>query len=135
VKMPGNLRVTNLAPFAMGPVWERVVDCRWLGAQGDHYIEWLAHRWCIAGDIFLNAANSMTLVKYEDFLRDKRAYVEGLAARLGLEIRHDISKEVDIQFQPKGNPDVDKRAFFGDNLEVIHRICRSRMERFGYSGI
>jgi hypothetical protein len=114
--------------------WERVIDSRWMGdIDGNHYIEWMAHRWNKAVDIYKEHADQMVLIRYEDFVKDKEGKMKGLASQLGLESVNDISSKVDIQYQPAGNRKVDKNEFFGEaNLAKIQSICGSRMEEFGY---
>ncbi|UOQ45696.1 sulfotransferase [Halobacillus salinarum] len=113
--------------------WERVIDSRWLGMEGDNYIEWMAHRWNYAIDIYKKHEEQMLLIRYEDFVKDKEAQIASLARKLGLEAINDISSKVDIQYQPAGNKKVNKLEFFGEeNLKKIETICGPKMEEFGY---
>ncbi len=75
----------------------------------------------------------MILIRYEDFIKDKEKEIYHLADRLDLDLRHDISHKVNIQYQSKGRSDVTPVAFFGEkNLRRIETVCHVQMERFGY---
>ncbi|WP_181346818.1 sulfotransferase [Thalassobacillus sp. CUG 92003] len=138
VDLPGHLdhiddkesrKKLNQVPKA----WERVIDSRWMGIEGDDYIERMAYRWNKAIDIYEQHADKMILIRYEDFVKDKQGQIKQLAGKLGLESVHDISSKVDIQYQPAGNRKVNKREFFGKkNLGKIESICSDRMARYGY---
>ncbi|MCP8617493.1 sulfotransferase family protein [Salirhabdus salicampi] len=113
--------------------WERVIDSRWMGVKGENYIEWMAHRWNVAADIYTQNKDDMMFIRYEDFVKDKERAIRQLANELDLPHVHDISDKVDIQYQPAGNRNVKKHEFFGEhNLTRIHRICGDRMASFGY---
>ncbi|HEU5141262.1 MAG TPA: sulfotransferase [Bacillales bacterium] len=137
VGMPGNLREIDKEQqkkLDRAPKdWERVIDSRWLGVQGDSYIEWMSERWNLAVDIYEKHADNMILIRYEDFVKDKVGSIEKLADRLGLPKVNDIGGKVDIQYQPAGNKNVKKKEFFGErNLESIERLCGERMKAYGY---
>lgn len=113
--------------------WERVIDSRWLGVEGENYIEWMAHRWNMAMEIYEKYADDMILIRYEDFVKDKEGKIRELAEKVGMTPYNDISSKVDIQYQPAGNRKVDKKEFFGEkNLERIETICASGMKKYGY---
>jgi len=98
-----------------------------------NYIEHLAHRWNIASQIYLNNSDDITLVKYEDFLENKEEYMIGLATKLGVSNKVNISEYVDVQYQGKGNNSVDLLDFFGEkNLSSINAICGKYMREFDY---
>ena len=44
----------------------------------------------------------------------------------------DIKYKTEIQYQKKGNSDVDLSIFFGDNYKKIERICKTNMNKIGY---
>jgi hypothetical protein len=112
--------------------WRLVVDGRWLGLSGDHYIDMLAERWNYTTDLYLRHEARSILVRFEDFLGDKAGTIRELARNLGLTERRDVSDQVDKPFQPPGDRTVTWADFFGDNLQRIERICGDRMRRFGY---
>jgi len=114
--------------------WELILDGRWLGLDGANYIDMLAQRWNAIADVYLDNADRMILLKYEDFSKDKVGELGRLARALGLEKKHDVSHRVDVQFQPAGDRGVRWDEFFGaENLSRIETICADRMARFGYA--
>lgn len=95
------------------------------GNGNDEYtvIERLAHRIETCNKIYKENEDDLILLKYEDFLSDKKAFIEDCCRMLSLPIKKDISDEVDTQFQPKGNSAVDPESFFGRvNYEKITSI-------------
>lgn len=104
-----------------------------LGDGSSSYIRKLAHRWNMAAKVYLNFTDEMKLAKYEDFLADKEGFIENLAEEVGLPCVRPITKYVDVQFQPKGNPNVNWLDFFGnENLTGIEEICGEAMQEYGY---
>jgi hypothetical protein len=77
----------------------------------------------------------MTLVRYEDFVKDKVGEITRLVRRMGLESVNDINGEVNVQYKPRGrNRDIPWDEFFGsENLARIEAICGKSMKRLGYS--
>jgi hypothetical protein len=137
VDVPGNLLKINdqqQKKIDRAPKdWERVIDSRWMGIQGENYIEWMAERWNYAVDIYKQHAKNMVLIRYEDFVKDKVGSIEHLAQQLSLTKVNEIRDKVNIQYQPPGNKSVKKIEFFGEeNLVRIEKICGERMEEFGY---
>ena len=113
--------------------WDIVIDGRWLGLYGENYIEMLAARWNLLVDVYLKHTRNMTLIRYEDFVKDKVGEIARLAQALHLAQLNNIVGKVDKQFQPKGNRDIDWNVFFGqDNLARIEHICGERMQRLRY---
>lgn len=132
-RVPGDL------PELTGEYWDRLTaarkltfDSQWLGLKQDHYIGMLAARWNLAVELFRRYQDKTRLVKYEDFLNNKVQEVEALARSIGLKPINDITSLVDIQYQPKGNPHVDLRNFFGGpNLSRIEEICKEGWRGWG----
>lgn len=115
------------------PGWDIVLDGTLFACAGRSPIETLAKRWCRAADVAFVNRDAITVFRYEDFVRDKVGSIATLAAVLGLPRRRDISDKVDVQYQPKGRPDVPWIEFFGaDNLRLIETTCSHRMSWFGY---
>lgn len=113
--------------------WKIIFNRNLYNIQYEHYIDILAERWNIATDVYLNHQDKVKLVRYEDFKVDKKGYIEALATDLGLQIKKDISKLVNKQYQPAGNSSVSYLDFFGEeNLNRINTICGSRMKQLGY---
>lgn len=101
--------------------------------DGLGFIEHLAHRWNCAVQIYLENKADMLLVKYEDFLRNKEGFIKQLAGELDIPDRCSIADKVNIQYQPKGNPNVRWLEFFGENnLASIENICAEFLPVFGY---
>jgi intein-encoded DNA endonuclease-like protein len=114
-------------------VWEFIMDGSALGYATGNYIERLARRWRAAVQVYLQHSESSTLVRYEDFLSDKPAFIRDLASRVGLESRVDISHRVDHQWVHRGNSKVSWSDFFSaGNLKRIEDICHEEMEAVGY---
>ncbi|MDJ0706022.1 MAG: sulfotransferase [Leptolyngbyaceae cyanobacterium MO_188.B28] len=134
LKIPGNL--SQLSPEycqKVTPAWKLIIDNRWLGLEGENYIEMLSARWNYMADVFLNNQEQMVLVRYEAFLKDKLGELTRLADKLGLNPVNDITHRLDVQFQRRGDRDVKWQDFFGNqNLAQIEHICAARMRRLGY---
>jgi len=137
LKIPGNLKdidFENYIELQKNPAWKLNLQSKMFGYKSHNYIEALAYRWNHAFNIYLKNKEKIILVKYEDFLIDKSAFIEKIALQIGLTIKQDISKYVDIQYQPKGNTNVNLKDFFGDkNYSIIEKICQENMTRLGYS--
>jgi Sulfotransferase domain len=116
--------------------WQLVVDGRWLGITAPGRLEQLAHRWNICADVYLENRESVVLVRYEDFVADKRGTAISLARSLGLTVaRRDLAGSDAVRaYQPLGmHRDQAPVDFFGpDNVSVIERICGGRMASLGY---
>ena len=134
-QIPGNLdRLTDEYNQRLVRSWPSVFDGRWLGLEGENYIEMLAARWNYTADVVLLNQKNIILVKYEDFLKNKIRELGILAEKLNLDPVNDISEKLNIQYQPAGgNKNVKWRDFFGEeNLARIERICGDRMQKFNY---
>jgi hypothetical protein len=104
-----------------------------LGVNASSYIEILAEGWRAAADVYLDNPAEMHLVRYEDFLLDKAGCISACATDLGLPIVNDISRLVDVQYQPRGDREITWEAFFGThNLSEIEARCEEQMLRLGY---
>jgi len=137
LKLPGDL--DGLSPEQEAhlrerlPGWHTILTGSSFGEGGGHYIDVLADRWVRANKVYREAADRMTLVRYEDFDAAKRPAIEGLALELGYPVQQDISGQQDHQYQPLGDRSVTPEAFFGpENLERIERRCSAVMTSFGY---
>ena len=114
--------------------WKIVLDGSWMGLDADHYVGMLAARWQRAATIYLEHAEDIELIRYEDFCADKVTAIEDLATRLGLPRKNRIEHEVDTQYQSRGsNRGVDWEEFFGtENLARIESRCVNEMRALGY---
>ena len=133
--LPGNSSdLTQQQRNSIPKAWSLILDSGWLGFADGNYVEMLASRWNIMTDVLLTHRDSIYLIRYEDFLIDKRGSINQLATQLGLRTVEDISDKMDMQFQPRGrNRNLDWLTFFGkENLCRIEQTCSSRMNRLGY---
>ncbi len=133
--IPGNL--SEMEPEHYNRLirsWPSVFDGRWLGLNGENYIEMLAYRWNYTAEIYLKNQDNIVLVKYEEFVKNKIYEIEQLARKLGLKPVKDISDKVNIQYQPAGgNKNKKLSTFFGkDNMARIESICGDKMKLFNY---
>ena len=136
LKIPGNLQKINFNHFVeleKTPAWKLNLQSRMFGYNSFNYIEAMAFRWNHAINIYKQNKDRIILVKYEDFILDKKKYIEDLSVALDFTIQTDISKYVNIQYQPKGNAEIDLKDFFGiDNYKIIERLCKENMTELGY---
>lgn len=136
LKIPGNLDSINFdehEELNKGPIWRLVLDSHWLGFECNNYIEGLAYRWNLAAQIYLDNADKFNLVRYEDFLVDKKGTVDELCKSFGLPVVENVGNSVDKQHQSKGQSNVDLKAFFGErNYSIIESICYKNGKRLGY---
>ena len=115
------------------PGWYPILTNAGMATGPRQYVEALADRWVRAAQAYVDAAEHLTLLRYEDFCADKRGSIEALARSLERPVVHDITGSQDRQFQPRGDREVTPAAFFGeDNLRRIEHTCRALMSRFGY---
>lgn len=135
IDIPGDLDALDpsyLEP--LNPGWLLVLDARWRGIEGEHYIDQLAHRWNYCADVYLDRPDDFALCHYEDFLADKEGEIARFTRALGLEVRHPLGDRVDVQYQSKGTRGVSALDYFGErNLARIEDICGERMARLGYA--
>lgn len=132
--IPGDLpRLESRHKGRVNPGWELVLDGRWLGIEGEHYIEQLAGRWRFCAALYREHAADLLLCRYEDFVADKLGELRRLADAALRRVVADVAPELDRAFQPAGNRDVAWEAFYGDaNLATIERVCGDVMEELGY---
>ncbi len=132
--LPGDLPELRVSEWSIPAQWEAVFQADLWQTSYTHYVDILADRWNRAADVYLEHPAEMLLVRYEDFTADKVGVIGELARKLDLKQTKDISREVDVQFQPRGRHDISWRDFFGaKNLTRIERVCSSRMKAYGYS--
>lgn len=135
LKLPGNLSRLNPEEWPelhRSPAWRMILDSSWLGHWPKSYVDSLAYRWRIAANAYLCSPESFVMVRYEDFLNDKKATVERLAESLSLQVVNDISGKVDNQFQPKGKRVSDYHEYYGRNLQYIQEQCSALASELGY---
>jgi len=133
--IPGNLDALPPATLrGMRPGWRAAFELE-LHERGEglHYVEALAWRWNRAAEAYLRHTQGCTLLRYEDWTRNKAEVLKATAMQLGLRPQRDIAALVDRQYQPRGDRSVSPAEFFGErNLRRVDEICGPLLERFGY---
>lgn len=134
VLIPGDLAALDAAHRTyVDPGFALVLDSHWItGDPAEHYIDQLASRWNRCADICTANADDFVVVRYEDFIADKVAFLERLAARLGMVSHMSVADRVDFPFQRRGQRDVSWDAFFGANRQRIEDLCAPKMSAFAY---
>ena len=61
--------------------WKLLLDNEWIGGSKNHYIEVLAERWNIICNVYLENKENIILVKYEDFISDKKNTIQILSQK------------------------------------------------------
>jgi len=134
LNIPGNLtklREHHLQEMNLG--WRLLIEGKYPSASGNNYIERLANRWNLAAESYLRNIDNTIYISYEYFLQDKHKAIISLAKQTGLDLKDDISKQLDIQYQPKGNNNMSWQEFFGqENLARINNICSDKIKIFNY---
>ncbi len=136
LQIPGNQLSISPANYPeISPIWNAILYNHWVGDETRelNYIGRSAERWRKAADLYLATGSETQLIRYEDFNQGKLAAIEDLATRLGLEVKHDVTPYLDVQYQRAGKKVTDYMAFFGaDNLATIERECGPVMVPLGY---
>jgi len=136
LKIPGNLQEIKFNQFIeleKTPAWKLNLQSEMLGINSVNYIEAMAHRWNYLVNLYEKNKEKIILVRYEDFVKDKKGFIDNLTHKLGFDIKQDISDYVNVQYQPKGNYKVDLDKFFGSrNLDLISKVCKNNMKKLGY---
>jgi hypothetical protein len=134
--IPGNLRMLegrHQESFLDKVGWKLVMEGRLPDVAGETYIDRLANRWNLVVETYISHKDDMTLIRYEDFVKDKVGAIADLARQIGVDPVHNIAAYMDVQYQPRGDHNITWIDFFGvDNLHRIEAICSSRMRYFGY---
>jgi len=132
--LPGDQEVLSTAQIAsLSPIWKSILYNEWVGdpTRTDlNYIGRSAERWQQAARVYQNHPQQISLIKYETFNGDKRNVIEALASTLGLRVIRDISSQVDVQFQPRGNKTDNYKSLFGRNYDTILRECASGLSAY-----
>lgn len=118
---------------AIPRAWQLVLGLDRSGSRPNH-LDALCDRWLLMGGQYLDHRDRMELIRYEDFVADKRGAIEALARSLDLRTDGDIDSLLDHQFQPRGSHrGLAFGDFFGENnLDRIERRCGTMMAEFGY---
>lgn len=130
--LPGDLERLDPGAYRhMRPLWEAILESPWLDVDGN-YVERLAGRWARGARAYLDHADEMALIRFEDFLADKSRAITALADALGVERRGRFEDQLDRRFQPPGDRSVGWRAFFGANLARLEARCAAEARALGY---
>lgn len=115
------------------PLWDLLIDTKRMPYSGTNIFEMLVYRWLyLAKQADLAFSKKPILVKYEDFLIDKIAFIHELCSKLDYEVKNDITAYIDFNFQPKGHR-VSKEKFFSNKqIDFIYEICGDEMFKNGY---
>ncbi len=136
LKIPGNLKKINFDDFLelkKTPAWKVNLQSKMYGHQSSNYIEAMAFRWNYAINIYKKNKDKIILIKYEDFLSDKKQFIDSLAFNLDINLKESIDDYLNVQYQPKGNANLDLNDFFGiENYNIIKEICEENMKELGY---
>ena len=135
LNLPGNLERLDEDQLNTLPnrTWRAIVDGELFHSKGANYIESLALRWNRAASIYEQYSQRFILIRYEDFKTNKAEAIYELAAALNLTVTQDISDSVNVQYQSKGNSEVDWLEFFGPkNLSLIETTCGQKMLEYKY---
>ncbi len=130
--IPGNLlKLNSFENNGITLVGDK--DVWWKNELGFNYISQLSERWVDAATQFFKNKDKFILVKYEDFIKDKVAFIQSLAQQLNLQQLNQIDSKVDIEYQPKGNKTISWNDFYGEeNLKRIETICWDKMKELNY---
>lgn len=137
IDVPGDLIQLYPDTYPIDILWRHLFDLKLYDFKNvSHYIDILSMRWNRIADVYIQNKEMMVGVRYEDFCKAKVKIVEQIATTLRLPKVNDISKKVDIQYQPKGDRETSWIDFFGKvNLARIEKRCRDRMTEFEYETI
>lgn len=136
LNIPGNIDKFNFNEYSeiiKTPVWKLAMQTNMLGITSSNYIEAMANRWNYIVNSYYQNSERIILIKYEDFIKDKKNCIDILAKKVNLKVKYDISKKVNIQYQKKGDRSINLVNFFGEeNYSKIETICKLNIEKIGY---
>ncbi len=127
----GNIRPTF--SHVTNPAWRRVLEGSSPKIEGKTVVEVLAKRWRMAARVLFDHTSEMIIAKYEEFVSDKKQFIEKLAASLQLNVVENIDPWLEVQFQPRGKRMRENEEFFDEeNKLLIKEICQEYMSQLGY---
>lgn len=103
---------------------------QYIFVDGKDYIKRLASIWLNVYSQDKYISNDKCLfVSYELFMNNKVDFIDKLCHKLKLKKKNSIIHLLDKDFQPRGNTNVDIKAFFGEkNYQIITDICSKKAE-------
>ena len=116
----------------LNPTWRKILSGEDLGLSKAHYVEILAWRWLRAVEILRANQERFLLVRYEEFLKDKKSKIAEIAREFDLEVVDDITPLLEVEYQRRDKVSEAPRLFFGANYERIEKICGSAAKSLGY---
>ncbi|ASK33641.1 hypothetical protein CEK62_04170 [Alcanivorax sp. N3-2A] len=135
LKLPGHLPKLDMDQYPSlkeSVAWRMNLDTSWMGYHAENYVDALSIRWRLGAETYLRNRNNFTLVKYEDFLKEKKKYIENLCHKFQLPVLHDVTENVERQYQSKGDKSASLRNFFGENYKIIEKTCWDEAGALGY---
>lgn len=135
VEVPGDLERIDFDDFRVLRrlrAWRLILDYSWADVRPSNYIASLAYRWNIAASLEIRYPGEFTVLRYEDFVLNKKHTIEKLAHTLDLPVKQNISDFLDIQFQPKGRAIRTNQFFSLKNQDLIKNICSATAREIGY---
>lgn len=134
LNLPGKPQGVSLESADIPVIWRNLLLGQSPVIPGKNYVEVLAWRWRMSAEALLRYRDVCVEIRYEDFKGRKSAAIAELARRLGYSQLSSIEHLVDIQYQPKGDVDVNLRDFFGEKqLMAIDEVTAPVLAEFGYA--
>lgn len=114
--------------------WDPVLKSDWLGKVSNNPVEAICHRWNYLVDSYKSNSDSIVLIKYEDFLKEKKNEIYRLAQNCNLEIKGNIDALLEQQMQSKSINSKSLFDYYGEkNFNLIKTLCSNNMSYFNYS--
>lgn len=134
LNMNGSGDDEQIRKLGINGTWRSVLDGANPSINGENHIERLAKRWCRAIEGIPPIDSNNLVIKYEDFTKAKQDVIESIVAHFGFDVKRDVGKIVDVQFQPKGKSKAGTTArFFNESTyKKILAITAERRKELGY---
>ena len=133
LNLPGDVSNLKKSELGLSPEWNNIVFNDWLGIHYENHIESMAKRWVLFYELYKSNQDKITLLKYEDFLKNKELFIYNLIDQCDLEKRKDISSFVNHNFQTvEIKSGKSKYTLSPANIKVINQICSDSLRELGY---
>ena len=124
VHLPGKLNMLSAAKsYELNnslPEWYDIIDGTRYGHHETNPVLSLLRRAILSHNICNRYRADVTIVRYEDFLINKKLFIENLCNLMGLNVVQNVGRYVDVQYQPKGVDSKNLVSFFGEkNIEMM----------------